>query len=82
MSELKLYATGCHMCDIMEKKLILLQIPYTSVTIIEKIKSASKRHNLFSIPFLEYEGDVYTYQEMDALVDRLIIEKRLSDGVK
>ena len=71
MKEIVLYTTDCPSCKIVKQQLDNEGQPYKLVSDKEEIMRVATKHNLFSVPFTEYDGDVYLKHEMNALFQKI-----------
>ena len=75
MKEIALYTTDCPSCKVVKQQLDNEGQSYKLINDKEVIMRAASKHNLFSVPFIEYDGDVYLKHEMNALFQKIKSDK-------
>ena len=65
------YSTGCPKCKILVKKLQQKEIPFTLVNDEQEVMKVANSHNIQSVPFVAYNGEIYLFEDIIKLINTL-----------
>jgi len=65
------YSTGCPKCKILVKKLQQKEIPFELVDDEEKVMEIANTNCIQSVPFVEYKGDIYLFEDVVKMINAM-----------
>ena len=65
------YSTGCPKCKILIKKLQQKEIPFELVDDEETVMKIASTNCIQSVPFVEYKGNIYLFEEIVKLINAM-----------